>query len=135
MTAGPDRKAPFLWRHQGSVVLITTLTVIAGVVSTYVRTRSGTGGASEIDAESLGVLLALALPGATLPYLTRRWQIWVPVCLLSIAGWGLFIGPAGDTSCVDCAFALLIPLNTAGLQLLLVVLALVFRSMRRSPYP
>lgn len=108
--------------------------MLGAVVSIYARTSSGTGPTTKVEAVTLGVLIAIALPGATLPYLTRRWQIWIPVCALSVAGWAVFIGPPGDLSCAGCGFVLFVPLNIAGLQLLLVVLALVFRSMRQRSY-
>lgn len=129
-----DRITPWWWRRQKLVLAITTLFVVAAVFSTYLRTRSGTGPSTEVDLESLLVLLAVAAPSVLFPFLTRRWQIWVPECLLSIGAWALFLTPGGDLSCVDCGFALLIPLNAAGVQAVLFGIALLVPGMRRNPY-
>lgn len=92
MASAHDPQTPFLWRHQAAVIVATTLVVLGAVVSIYARISSGTGPTTDVDAVTLGVLIAIALPGATLSYLTRRWQIWIPVwipvCALSVAGLG-----------------------------------------------
>lgn len=129
-----ERSVPWWWRHQRLVLAATTLVVVGAVLSTYLRTRLGAGPSTDVDLESFLVLLVIAAPAGLLPFLTRRWRIWVPECLLSVAAWILFLTPGGDLSCVDCGFALLIPLNAAGVQAVLVVIALVVPAMRRSPY-
>lgn len=130
----PKRRVPWWWRHQGTVLAITTLVVAGGVLSIFIRTRTGVGPSTDVDLESLLVLVVLAAPGGLFPILTRRWQIWIPECLLSIGAWALFVTSAGDLSCVDCGFALLIPLSAAGIQALLFVIALLVPGMRRHPY-
>ncbi len=128
----PERR-PWWWRHQGMVLAVTTLVVTGALLSIVVRTRSGVGPSTEIDLESLLVLVVLAAAGALFPLLTRRWQIWVPECLLSIGAWALFLTSAGDLSCVDCSFALLIPFSAVGIQALLFVIALLVPGMRQHP--
>lgn len=129
-----DRVIPWWWRHQWAILAITTLVVVGGVLSIYFRTRTGAGPSTEIDLESLLVLLVVAAPAGLFPFLTRRWQIWLPECLLSIAAWAFFLTSAGDLSCVDCGFALLIPLSSAGIQAVLFGIALFLPDMRRHPY-
>lgn len=129
-----ERRIPWWWRHQGLVLTVTTLVVAGGVLSIHIRTRSGVGPSTDVDIESLLVMAVLASPGALFPFLTRHWQIWIPECLLSIGAWALFLTPAGDLSCVDCGFALLIPLSAAGIQALIFVIALLVPGMRRHPY-
>lgn len=130
----PERRVPWWWRHQGMVLTVTTLVVTGAVLSIVIRTRNGVGPSTDIDLESLVVLVVLAAAGALFPFLTRRWQIWVPECLLSIGGWALFLTSAGDLSCVDCGFALLIPFSVLGIQALLFVIALAVPGMRQRPH-
>ncbi len=129
--SGPERRIPWWRRYQGMVLAATTLVVVGAVVSIVIRTRTGVGPSTDVDLESLLVLVVLAAPGAMFPFLTRRWRIWIPECLLSIGAWLLFLTSAGDLSCVDCGFALLIPFGAAGIQALLFVIALVVPGLRR----
>lgn len=129
-----DRVIPWWWRRQNMVLATTTLVVVGAVLSLFLRTRSGVGPSTHLDLESSVVLLVVAAPAGLFPFLTRRWQIWVPECLFSIGAWVLFLTPAGDLSCVDCGFALLIPLSAAGIQTLLFGMALLLPDMRRHPY-
>lgn len=85
----PEQRVPWWWRHQGMVLAITALAVLGGVLSIFIRIRTGMGPTTDVDVESLLVLLVIAAPGALFPFLTRRWQIWVPECLLSIGAWVL----------------------------------------------
>ncbi len=130
----PERRIPWWWRHQGLVLAVTTLMVAGAVASIFIRTRTGVGPSTDVDLASLLVLVMVSAPGGLFPLLTRRWQIWVPECLLSIGAWAIFLTPAGDLSCVDCGFALLIPFSAVGIQALIFVIALVVPGMRHHPY-
>lgn len=116
------------------MLAVTTLVVAGAVLSIFIRTRTGVGPSTDVDLDSLLVLVVVAAPGGLFPLLTRRWQIWVPECLLSIGAWAIFLTPAGDLSCVDCGFALLIPFSAVGIQALLFVIALLVPGMRQHPY-
>lgn len=129
-----ERRIPLWWRHQGLVLAGTTMVVAGGLLSIFIRTSSGVGPSTDVDIESLVAMVVLAALSALFPFLTRRWQIWLPQCLLSIGAWALFLTPAGDLSCVDCGFALLIPLSVAGVQTLIFVIALLVPGMRRHPH-
>lgn len=108
---------------------VATAVVIGGAVSVYVRTQTGPG-PTKIDVPDLAVLLFLAIVALLLVFLTRNWRIGFWVALFSALGWVILLGPAGDTSCTDCAFVLLIPLGSLGLQAALASLALFVPQLR-----
>ena len=126
-----DRQQVPWWRQNQWVVLsVTLLVVVGGVVSVYLRTVNGAGDVTEMGLEEVAVLVGVAVPSLVLvPF--RRWRIWE--CLLAVFAWVIFLGPAGDLSCTDCAFALLIPIQVAGLQGMLFLVALFVPSLRRPP--
>lgn len=120
---------PLSWQDRYRVpILIVTLGVVVGaVVSISVRT-SGSG---DDGWESITVLVLLALPSIISVLVTIRWRVWTVQCALAVAAWGLFVGPTGDLSCTDCGFALLIPLNLAVPQGILLLVGFLIPSMRR----
>lgn len=73
------------------------------------------------------------MPSVVAVYVTRRWRIWVAECLFAILAWIMFLGPAGDLSCTDCAFALQIPIYVAAPQTVLVVAGLLSARLREDP--
>ena len=68
----PERRVPWWWRHQGMVLTVTTLIVVGAVLSILIRTRGGVGPSTEVDLESLLVLVVLAASAALFPILTRH---------------------------------------------------------------
>lgn len=117
-----------------SPLLITTLgVVVGGMASVYLRTRSGSGPSTEMGWGSVLVLLVAGAPSLIAVLVSRRWVIGPWECLLAIIAWGLFLTGAGDLSCVDCGFAILIPLSLAVPQGILLLLALLLPDWRRPP--
>ena len=127
-----DRQRVPWWRHHQWIVLsVVLLIVVGGVVSAYLRPVNGSGDATEMGLEELAVFIGVAIPSLVLVPLTRRWRIWIWECLLAVLAWAIFLGPAGDLSCTDCAFAVLIPIQVAALQGILFLVALFVPSLRR----
>lgn len=113
----------------------TSLVVVAaGVASVLIRTRLGEGSAS-IDTENMTVLLIIASPSLVLVPVARAWRVGPWLAVLALVGWLPMLTPAGDTSCTDCAFVLLIPLNAALVQILVFGLALLVPGLRRRTEP
>lgn len=111
-------------------ICATLAVVLAGMVSLVVRTRGGSGDASTIDGSDIVVLSVVAAPSLLLVPLTWNWRIWWAESGLAALGWLPMVGPAGDTSCTDCAFVLLIPINLAVVQVGLFVVALIAPRLR-----
>jgi hypothetical protein len=112
------------------VVIATLAVVFAGVASVIVRTGSGDNESATLDIENILLLLLVATPSLVLVPLTRRWRVWSWVCGLAVVAWLPLIGPAGDMSCTDCAFVLLLPVNVGLIQLILLVVALLSPTVR-----
>lgn len=108
----------------------TVLVVIGGVVSVMVRTRLGTG-PTETGAADAVVLSLLAAPSLILPIVALRWRVGPWICGAALLGWAPLLTSAGDTSCTDCGFVLLIPLNLTGIELVLFLVALLAPGLRR----
>lgn len=113
-------------------MLITMGVIVGGVVSTYLRSASNPGDAIDVGLDDAAVLLLLASPSLLSVYLSRRWRIWLAECGLAVLAWVMFLGPAGDLSCTDCGFALLIPLYLAVPQAALFLAALLSPKLRES---
>lgn len=109
---------------------VTLAVVIGGAVNVYFRTRRGSGGATDIGWDDAAILGVVAIPSLAAVVFTRNWRIWNWECLLAFFAWILFLGPAGDLSCVDCGFALLIPVYLAGPQAILFIVALLSPQLR-----
>lgn len=129
-------KRPADWplSHRRPVVVATALLVTAAAGSVYLRTEANTAD------PDFGVYDALILAGFAAVSLSfvaasRRWRIWFWQCVLATLAWVMFLGPLGDLSCVDCGFALLIPLNVALGQVVLWLLGLLVSDLRRRPAP
>jgi hypothetical protein len=117
-------------RRRLVVGAITMTVVFASLVNVIWRTASSEAGSEFIDVPGVVFLLLLAAPSLTLIPLTRKWRIWGWICALATVGWLPLIGPGGDLSCTDCAFALLLPLNVALIQSTLLVVGLISPTVR-----
>lgn len=95
--------------------LVSIAVVLVAVISINVRSRQD----MDWGLDDAIVLLLIAAPSLALIPISIRWRIWPWLCASALVGWGLFIGPRGDMSCTDCAFALLIPMWVAIIQLVL----------------
>ena len=114
-----------------AMVAVALLAVVGGVASVIVRTSTGTGPTTDVlDIGNLLVLALVAAPSLAVIPVTRRWRISLAECLLAIYAWAPLLGPAGDTSCVDCAFVLLWPMTVAAVQLPLLAIAWFSPSLR-----
>lgn len=130
LTRLPDRWKGL--RLAGIAVAVAAVT--AGAASVYIRTQAGVGGAG-IGSADLVVLLLLASASVVLVLASRNWRIWMWQSALAVLAWAPLIGPAGDTSCTDCAFILLVPLGLAAIQVLVFVLALLVPDLREAEGP
>lgn len=117
------------WLTPASLVVVA-----AGVSSVLIRTRLGEGSA-DIDVENTTILLILASPSLLLVPLTRSWRVGPWIALLAMAGWLPMLTSAGDTSCTDCAFVLVIPFYAGLVQVFVFVVALLAPSLRRPTEP
>jgi len=101
-----------------------------------VLTRSGwlRDEAGRLDWQQVAFGLAVALPSLLNIAIGLSWNgwLWGVGVLLALVSWLPFLGDAGDLSCTDCAFALLLPI-TIGLPLvlLLVVRIIVHKTGER----
>lgn len=117
------------YRRGGSFVALAV--VVGGVVSVIVRTSTGTGPTTDVlDAGNLVAVGLVAAPSLVGVFVTRRWRIWWAESLLAIAAWAPLLGPAGDTSCVDCAFVLLLPMTVGVIQMSVLAIAWFSPSLR-----
>jgi len=112
-------------------VIGTVLVVVGAVASILLRTRSGAGTTTDFGVADGVILAGLAAVSLGLVGVCRHWRIWSWQCVLAVLGWLPFLGPAGDMSCTDCAFALLIPMNLLVGQFALLVVGLTFPDLRR----
>lgn len=125
----PRSESSFARDH--AMVGLSLLVVVGGVASVIVRTTTGTGPTTDVlDIGNLLVLALVAAPSLAVIPLTRRWRISLVESLLGILAWAPLLGPAGDTSCVDCAFVLLWPMTVAAVQLSLLAIAWFSPSLR-----
>lgn len=119
------RSALARWLTPASLVVVA-----AGVASVLIRTRLGEGSV-DIDVEGTVILLILASPSLVLVPVTRAWRVGPWIALLALAGWLPMLTSAGDTSCTDCAFVLVIPLYASLVQVFFFVAALLAPRLRR----
>lgn len=119
-------------RYHTPILVLTLAVVVGGMASVYLRTRFGSGPSTEMGWDSVFVLLIAGTPSLVAVVATRRWVISPWQCLMAILAWGLFLTGAGDLSCVDCGFALLIPFSMAAPQAILLILALFLPDLRQS---
>jgi hypothetical protein len=110
-------------------VLWTATVVAACVGSVLWQTRHGEH-PEWLTAENGGGTVAFATPSVVLPMLTSHDTLRRAVSALGILAWGL-LAVAGDLSCTDCAFALMIPLMAAIPQLGAVGLSLALMKRQR----
>lgn len=123
------RSALARWLTPASLVVVA-----AGVASVLIRTRLGEGSA-DIDVEGMAILLILASPSLVLVPVTRSWKVGPWLAVLALAGWLPMLTSAGDTSCTDCAFVLVIPLYAGLVQVFVFVVALLAPGLRRPTEP
>lgn len=128
MTADSE-SPPSLLRVAGTIASLAV--VLAAVISINMRSRQG----MDWGLDDAVLLLLVAAPSLTLIPISMRWRIWPWLCASALVGWGLFIGPRGDMSCTDCAFALFIPMQVAVLQLVLFLAELSVRRRRSRHQP
>lgn len=115
----------------GRIAAAGLLGVLASVASVAVRTETGVGPQDDVGLDGLLVLAFVAVPALVCIALSRRWPL---VCLaegaLALLAW-VPLGIAGDLSCVDCGFAIVVPLLLAVPQFLLLGLGAVVGSRSR----
>lgn len=101
---------------------------LAGVI---VRSMLTPEDGNELSASGAVIVAVLAVPSILGVALSRRWpRIFVVEGALALAAW-LPLGAGGDLSCVDCGFAVLLPLAIALPQLGLLALGYVLDAIRR----
>jgi hypothetical protein len=114
-------------------LVVTELAVLVSVGVIAVRTRFGSG-PSTLTSTGLVWLVVLALPALVLVPLTTVQPIRHVACLLALVAW-VPVAVVGDLSCVDCSFALLIPVTLALPQIGVFLLSMLATHLHRRNHP